>query len=343
MQRVKCSTGRIAYILTLAAAIVPAAASAQTPETWPDRAVRLIVPFPPGGQTDTVSRHLATKITPILGQQLVVDNRGGAAGTIGSAEVARAKPDGYTLLIATSSTHAINPTAMPNVPYDVVKDFAPIAVLGTGPIALSVHPIVPARTLQQLIVAARARPGYYSYGSSGVGSINHLAGELFRTHAGNLKILHVPYKGAGPAMHDLVGGQIEIVFSTLSAALPHHRNGRVRTLAVLKEQRSVGAPDIPTTAEAGLPGVNAYTFNILLAPAGTPRAVVDQLAGAVGKVMSDRGFVDALVKLGVDPISDSSPDKAAGMIRTELAKWSPIIQAVGLATDAPTRSASPRR
>jgi tripartite-type tricarboxylate transporter receptor subunit TctC len=343
MQRVKSSTGRIASVLTVAAAIFPAAAPAQSQEPWPDRAVRLIVPFPPGGQTDNVARHLATRITPVLGQQLVVDNRGGAAGTIGSAEVARAKADGYTILIATSSTHAINPGAMPNVPYDAVKDFAPIAVLGTGPIALSVHPIVPARTLQQLIAAAKARPGYFSYGSSGVGSINHLAGELFKTHAGNLKILHVPYKGAGPSMHDLIGGQIEIVCSTLSAALPHHRQGRVRTLAVLKEQRSVGAPEIPTTAEAGLPGVSAYTYNILLAPAGTPRAIVDQLAGAVAKVMGDRAFIETLVKLGVDPISDSSPDKAAGMIRTELAKWSPIIQAVGLAADTPTRSASPRR
>ncbi|HEX2826978.1 MAG TPA: tripartite tricarboxylate transporter substrate-binding protein [Burkholderiales bacterium] len=205
MHQVKRSTGRIASILALAAGVLPAGAFAQTQETWPDRAVRLIVPFPPGGQTDNVSRHLAARIAPVLGQQLVVDNRGGAAGTIGSAEVARAKPDGYTLLIATSSTHAINPSAMPNVPYDAVKDFAPIAVLGTGPISLSVHPIVPARTLQQLIVAAKAKPGYYSYGSSGVGSINHLAGELFKTHAGRLKILHVPYKGAGPSMHDLIG------------------------------------------------------------------------------------------------------------------------------------------
>ena len=343
MKQVKLRIGRIAASITVAATALLSAQAVQAQETYPDHPIRLVVPFPPGGQTDTVSRQLGSKLGPVLGQQIVVDNRAGAAGAIGSGEVARAKPDGYTLLIATTSTHALNPTAMPNIPYDAVKDFEPITVLGTGPIALSVHPVVPARTLQELVTDARARPGYYSYGSSGIGSINHLAGELLKSRAGDLKILHVPYKGAGPAMQDLMGGQITIVFSTLSAALPLHRQGRVRTLAVLKEQRSVGAPDIPTTAEAGVPGVVAYTYNIILAPDGTPKNVVDTLSGAIRKVMSERAFIDTLVKLGVDPISDSGPDKAAAMIRTELDKWSPLIQALGLSSHAPTRSASPSR
>jgi tripartite-type tricarboxylate transporter receptor subunit TctC len=342
MHQVKSRIGRIAAPITVAAAAL-LSAHVQAQEVYPDHPIRLIVPFPPGGQTDNVARHLGAKIAPMLGQQLVIENRGGAAGTIGAGEVARAKPDGYTLLIATTSTHAINPTAMANVPYDAVKDFAPITVIGTGPIALSVHPIVPAQTLQQLVAAAKARPGYYSYGSSGVASINNLAGELFKMRAGNLQILHVPYKGAGPSMQDLIGGQIEIVCSTLSAALPHHRQGRVRTLAVMKEQRSLGAPDIPTTGEAGVSGVIAYTYNIILAPAGTPSGVVNYLSGAITKVMGDRAFVDTLVRLGVDPITDSSPDKAAAMIKTELAKWSPIIQALGLGADTATRTASPRR
>jgi tripartite-type tricarboxylate transporter receptor subunit TctC len=328
--------------MTVAAAAVLASQRVQAQESYPDHPIRLIVPFPPGGQTDNVARQLGAKLGPIFDQQIIIDNRSGAAGTIGSGEAARAKPDGYTLLIATSSTHAINPTAMPNVPYDAVKDFAPITVVGTGPIAISVHPLVPARTLKELVASAKAHPGYYSYGSSGVASINNLAGELFKMRAGNLNILHVPYKGAGPSMQDLIGGQIEIVCSTLSAALPHHRQGRVRTLAVLKDERSLGAPDIPTTAEGGVPGVVAYTYNILLAPAATPRAIVDQLSGAVAKVMSDRVFFDTLVKLGVDPIADSGPDKAAAMIRTELAKWNPIIQALGLGHDTPTASASRR-
>jgi tripartite-type tricarboxylate transporter receptor subunit TctC len=231
---------------------------------------------------------------------------------------------------------------MPNVPYDAVRDFTPITVIGTGPIALSVHPLVPAHNVQQLVADAKAHPGFYSYGSSGVASINNLAGELFKMRAGNLRILHVPYKGAGPSMQDLIGGQIEIVCSTLSAALPHHRQGRVRTLAIMKEERSIGAPDIPTMTEAGVRGVIAYTYNILLAPAGTPRSLVDQLNGVITQVMADRAFSDTLVKLGVDPIADSSPDKAATMLRAELARWSPIIQALGLGHDSPTTSASRR-
>jgi tripartite-type tricarboxylate transporter receptor subunit TctC len=301
------------------------------------------VPFPPGGQTDNVGRHLGVKMTSLLGQQVVIDNRSGAAGTIGSAEVATAKPDGHTLVVATSSTHAINPSVMSNVPYDVIKDFTPISVLGTGPIAVSVHPVVPARTLKALIADAKARPGYYSYGSSGVASINNLAGELLKTKAGNLEILHVPYKGSGPSIQNLVGGQIEIVCSTLSAALPHHRSGRIRTLAVMKDERSLGAPDIPTTAELGFPDVIAYTYNIILAPGNTPQPVVDKLSGTIGKVMADRTFTEILIRLGVDPISDSSPQRATTMIRAELAKWKPLIQALGLGADAPIRSASPRR
>ena len=341
--QVKFRIGRIAASLIVTGLASLGASAVEAQDKYPDHSIRLIVPFPPGGQTDNVSRQLGARIAPILGQQLIIDNRGGAAGTIGAGEVARAKPDGYTILIATTSTHAINPSAMPNVPYDVVKDFTPITVLGTGPIAISVHPIVPAITLQQLVAAAKARPGYYSYASSGVASINNLAGELFKMRAGNLNILHVPYKGAGPAMTDLIGGQIEITCSTLSAALPHHRNGRVRTLAVMKDQRSGSAPDIPTAIESGVPDAVAYTYNILMAPAGTPQGIIDHLSGAVTKVMSDRAFVDALVKIGVDPITESNPDKAAAMIRTELAKWGPIIQALGLGADAPTRSASPRR
>jgi tripartite-type tricarboxylate transporter receptor subunit TctC len=342
MHQVKCCVGRIAAIVAASGALFGASV-AHAQDGYPNQPVRLVVPFPPGGQTDNVARQLNAKFTPFLGQQLIVDNRGGAAGTIGSAEVARAKPDGYTLLIATSSTHAINPSAMPNVPYNALTDFTPITVLGTGPIAISVHPIVPAKTLRQLISEAKARPGYYSYGSSGVASINNLAGELFKMRAGNLEILHVPYKGAGPSMQDLIGGQIEIVCSTLSAALPHHRQGRVRTLAVMKEERSLGAPDIPTTREAGVADAAAYTYNIILAPAGTPRGIVDHVSEAIGKVMADPTFRDTLVKLGVDPVEASGPEKAAAMLKVELAKWRPIIQAIGLGAEAPTRSASPRR
>ena len=330
MQQVRFSVGRFTISLVIAGATLAGADAALAQDKYPDHAVRLIVPFPPGGQTDTVSRMIGRSITPVLGEQVVVDNRSGAAGSIGSGECARAKPDGYTLLIGTTSTHAINPVAMKNVAYDPVKDFTPITVLGTGPIAISIHPSIPARTLKQLVADVKSHPGKYFYGSSGVASINNLAGELLKLRAGKLEIVHVPYKGAGASLTDLVAGQIPIAFTTLSAALPHFRQGRVRTLAVLKEERSLGAPDIPTTAEAGVPGVVAYTYNILLAPAGTPREVVSALDGAVRKVMEDRSFVDSLVKLGVDPVTDSNPAKATAMIRDELAKWTPLIESLHL-------------
>jgi tripartite-type tricarboxylate transporter receptor subunit TctC len=331
MQEVKASTGWVAATLTIAGAALLSANAAQAQSNnYPERAIRLIVPFPPGGQTDNVSRRLSVVIAPILGQQLIVDNRGGAAGTLGAGEVARAKPDGYTLLIATTSTHALSPTAMAGIPYDAIRDFEPITVVGTGPISISVHPSVPARTLKQLVADAKANPGKYSYGSSGVASINHLAGELFKTHGGNLEILHVPYRGAGPALADLVGGQIPMTCTTLSGALPHHRSGRVRTLAVLKEGRSIGAPDIPTSAEGGVPGAVAYTYNILLAPAGTPKSAIDFLNGAMNKVMADRAFFETLIKLGVDPVENSTPVHAAAMMKTELDKWRPLIVSLGL-------------
>ena len=343
MRQVKRRIGRIAITVTLAAAGLISAQALHAQDTYPDHPIRLIVPFPPGGQTDNVRRQLNVKITPVLGQQLIIDNRTGAAGSIGSTETARAKPDGYTLLIATTSTHAINPSVMANAPYDPVKDFAPVSMLGTGPIALSVTPARAGADTETVDRRSESAPGLLLVRFSGVASINNLAGELFKMRAGNLEILHVPYKGAGPAMQDLIGGQIEIVCSTLSAALPHHRQGRVRTLAVMKEERSIGAPGHSDARGKGRAGRELPTpiTSFSRRPARR-RRVVDHLNGAIAKVMSDRMFVDALVKLGVDPVSDSGPDKAAATIRTELAKWRPIIQALGLGAEPRTRSASPR-
>ena len=330
MREVKINTGCVAASLIIACSALTGVHAAPGQNSYPDHPIRLIVPFPPGGQTDNVSRLLDTAITPRLGQQLIIDNRAGASGTIGSGEAARAKPDGYTLLMATASTHAIMPTVMSKIPYNAMKDFLPIVLISTGPMTISVHPSVPARTLKQLVADIKAHPGKYSYGSAGVGSINHLGGELFKLRAGNLQILHVPYKGAGPVMQELIGGQIPMSCTSLSSALPHHRSGRVRTLAVMKEERSVGAADIPTTAEAGVPGAVAYTYNVILAPAGTPSSVIEYLSGAMQKIMADRSFIEGLVRLGVDPVKDSKPDQAAAMIKAELARWSPIIASLGL-------------
>jgi tripartite-type tricarboxylate transporter receptor subunit TctC len=330
MHHVKLSIGHVAVSLIVAGVAQWGASAALAEEKYPDRPIRLIVPFSPGGQTDNVSRRIGDAISPILGQQIVIDNRAGAAGTIGSTEAARAKPDGYTILMATTSTHAINPTMMSRIQYDAIEDFAPVIVIATGPMTISVHPSVPVRTLLQLVADVKSRPDQYSYGGAGVGSVNHLAGELFKARAGNLKILYVPYKGAGPAVVDLIGGQIPMASTSLSSVLPHHRSGRLRTLAVMKEGRSVGAPEIPTAIEGGVPGAVAYTFNIIFAPAGTPRDAIDTLANALQKVMAKQAFLDTLVKIGVDPVTDSSPEQAAAMLRTELAKWRPLIVSLGL-------------
>jgi len=330
MHKVKLSIGYIVASLLVAGAAQLGASTAQAQEKYPDHPIRLIVPFSPGGQTDNVSRRIGDAISPLLGEQIVIDNRSGAAGTIGSTEAAHAKPDGYTILMGTTSTHAINPTMMSRIKYDAMKDFTPILVIATGPMTINVHPSVPVHTLMELVRDVKSHPGKYSYGTAGVGSVNHLAGELFKKKAGNLKILHVPYKGAGPAVAELIGGQIPMTCTSLSSVLPHFRSGRVRTLAVMKEGRSVSAPDIPTAVESGVPGAVAYTFNVVLAPAGTPQVAIDTLSGALRKVMADHAFVDTLVKVGVDPVTDSSPEKAAAMVRTEIAKWRPLIVSLGL-------------
>lgn len=318
---------RLAVAVAAVAMTVPQPAKAQ--RSYPERPIRLVVPFAPGGNTDIIGRKYAARMAGPLGQHMIVENRAGGGGTVGAAEVARARPDGYTLLVATSSSHAINPTAMPDIAYDAVKDFTPIAVLGTTIMAIAIHPSVPAKTLRELVAEARRKPDVYSYGSAGVGSINHLTGELFKMQAGALKITHVPYKGSGASVVDLIGGQIPIVMATLSSVLQPHRQGRVRVLAVANAERSVTAPEIPTAIESGIPDMIAYTFVAILAPAGTPPAIVNRIHEATAAVMADPAFQKDLIGLGAEPIKDSNPDKAAKFIRTEIARWRPVIQATG--------------
>ena len=315
----------MAMVLTLGVPPLPAQAQGK----YPERSIRLVIPFAPGGNTDIVGRRFGAKITPHLGQQVVIDNKGGAGGTIGTAEVARAKPDGYTLLLGTSSTHAINPSAMENIPYDPVKDFAPIAVIGITPMAIAVHPSI-ARTLQDLIKRVKANPGKYSYGSCGTGSICHLTGELFKKQGGGLDIVHVPYRSSGQSVTEVVAGQIPIVAGTFSSMVTQHRSGQVRILAVFNDKRSNAEPTIPTAVELGMPDMLAYTFAVLCAPAGTPRSIIDRLHQATMKTMSDTAFQKDLETLTVEPVTDSDPDKAARLIKTELAKWAPIIKGSGM-------------
>ena len=314
---------------TLALASVPLSAAAQA--KFPERPLRLVVPFAPGGVNDIIGRRYAQELTRVIGQNVIVDNRGGASGAIGSAEVTRAKPDGYTLLIANTSTHVVNPLIMANPGYDPLKDFAPIAVITVVPTGIAVHPLMPVKTLKQLVAFAKANPGKLSYGSAGTGSITNLTGELFKRSAGGLNIVHVPCKGAGPGLADLVAGHIPMYTPTISPApLNYHKQGRIRMLAVCAEKRLQAAPDVPTAIEAGMPDMVVYSFAGILTTANTPKAIVDQLHEATLKAMADADFQDYLRKAGAEPVSDSSPEKMQRFLAAEIKRWTPVIREMGL-------------
>jgi tripartite-type tricarboxylate transporter receptor subunit TctC len=311
----------------IACVALPLAASAQKLE----RPLRLVVPFAPGGVNDIIGRKYAQELTRVLGQNVIVENKAGASGVIGSLDVVRAKPDGHSLLIANTTTHVINPIAMANAGYDPLKDFAPIAVITVVPTSVAVHPSLPARNLKQLVAFAKANPGKLSYGSAGAGSITNLTGELFKKLGGRLDIVHVPYKGAGPGLQDLVAGHIPMYTPTISAApLQYHKEGRIRMLAVCAEKRLSSANDVPTVIEAGMPEMVVYAFNAILTTAGAPKAVVDQLQQATLKVLADAEFQDFLRTAGAEPVTDSSPEKTARFLKNEIARWTPIINDAGL-------------
>lgn len=312
----------------LGAAFLGAVAHAQAQPRYPQRAIRLVVPFSPGGNTDIVARRFALRLTALLGQSVVVDNKAGADGAIGTAEVARAKPDGYTLLMGTASTHSINPLTMANPGYDPITDFAPIANLSTVPIAVAVHPIAP-KTLKGLVDAVKASPGKFSYGTPGVGSLNHLTGELFKIRAGKLDIVHVPYKGGGQSVADLVGGQIPMAMVTFSSAIQQHRAGRLRILAVFSDKRALAAPDVPTAAQSGYAGILSYTYTALFFPAGTAQPIIDTIYAATSKIAADESWQKSLIAETVEPVTDSDPATVARFIRAEIEKWSEVLKAIG--------------
>lgn len=323
------------HLLGLGVASAAAAQLGVNPLAWaqdryPQRPVRLLVGFSAGGPTDIVARKYAERVGRILGQQLIVENKPGASGVIASVDLAKARPDGYSLMMVTSSSHGIAPNSMVEPRFDAAKDFAYITVVGIVPMVMAVHPDLPAKTLPEAIALFKANPGKYSYGSSGVGGIAHLAAELFLMQAGGVKIEHIPYKGAGPGIQDTVGGHVQMFFDTFSTTLPHHRAGTLRILATFGEQRSKAAPDIPTAVESGVAGAVAYTFNAIVAPAGTPRSVIDMVAGATKQAMTDEAFRADLESVGVEPMPDSSPENAAAFVAAEIAKWAPVVKATGV-------------
>ena len=268
-------------------------------------------------------------MTALLGQTMVVDNKSGAAGSIGAVEVKNAKPDGYTFLFAPSSTHAINPTAFVHPAYDAVKDFTPISSICVNPLVLVVHPSMP-DTVLGLVAEMKKNPGKYSYASSGTGSILHLAGEYFKTDVGGMDVVHVPYRGSSPALQDLMAGNVAWMFETFSTTLQQHRAGKVRILAYAHAKRAAIAPEIPTMIEAGVPGYEAYTFNLILGPAGLPNEVVATIDQASRKLMADQTVIKFLEDIAAVPTTDTSPERTAKFIRDEIAKWAPVIRAAGV-------------
>jgi tripartite-type tricarboxylate transporter receptor subunit TctC len=315
-------------VATAAAALaIPSLARADA--KYPERTIRLVVPFAPAGPTDIIGRKAAEKLTPLLGQTMIVDNKAGAAGSIGAVEVKNAKPDGYTLLFAPSSTHAVNPTAFVHPAYDAVKDFTPISSVCVNPLVLVAHPSMPDSVLG-LVDEMKKNPGKYSYASSGNGSILHLASEYFKREVGGMDVVHVPYRGSGPALQDLMSGQVAWMFETFSTTLQQHRAGKVRILAYAYGKRAAIAPEIPTMNEAGVKGYEAYTFNLILGPAGLPQPVVDTLDQASRKLMADSEMVKFLEDIAAVPMTDTTPQRTAKFIHDEIAKWAPVIRAAGV-------------
>jgi len=297
---------------------------------YPTKPVRMVVGFAPGGGTDTTARAIANKLNDLLGQQIIIDNRAGAAGNIATELVAKANPDGYTLLLGTIAALAINPSLYrTKLPFDSVKDFAPIIQAVDSTNILSVHPSVPVGSVKELIALAKAKS--LNYGSSGVGGTGHLAGELFDTMAGT-KMTHIPYKGGGPAMIELVGGQVQLVFATAASAVPQIKAGKIKGIAVTTIKRSELMPNIPTIAESGLPGFDANNWYGLLAPAGTPRPIIMRLNTEVKKVLAMTDVKNFLFNQGLDP-APGTPEQFGAYIKSEMAKWAKVVKASGARAD----------
>jgi tripartite-type tricarboxylate transporter receptor subunit TctC len=317
-----------AAVLTLVCAF-PVSSLAQ--QDYPNRPIRMIVPYPPGGPTDIMGRMTSEVLSKRLGQNVVVDNRGGAATAIGAEMAARSPADGYTVLVSSETTFAVTPALKDKLPYHPERDFAPISLLTTQPYVLAVSLTLPVNSVSQLVAHAKANPGKLSYGSAGTGSANHLAGEMFK-HVAGIDILHVPYKGNGPAIIDLVGGQIALMLGSISSLYPHATAKKLRLLAVASAKRSAAAPEIPTFTEGGLQGFQVSGWNCLVAPRGTPQSIIKRLNAETVAGFKEPDVLERLRKQSIDPAT-GTPEQLAAHIKTEFARYSKIIKAVGLTAE----------
>ncbi|WP_426229689.1 Bug family tripartite tricarboxylate transporter substrate binding protein [Pararhizobium sp. DWP3-4] len=321
---------RTALALAMVAASALALGTAAQAQEFPDRPVTLVVPFAAGGSTDVVARIIGQKMADDLGQQVVVENVAGAGGNLGADRVARAEPDGYTILMGTVATHALNPLILKTKPYDPEKDFAPVSLLVLVPNVLVVNPELPAKTVAELVALIKAAPEQYSYASSGNGTPLHLSGELFKKMAG-VSMQHVPYKGSGPALNDVIGNQVPIMFDNLPSSSGHIKSGTLRALAVTTKERAPSFPDVPTIAET-IPGYETYTWNALFAPAGTPKEAIDRLNAAAKKALADPTVAEKMKDFSATIIA-STPEELATHVTAELAKWGPVVKDANVQLD----------
>ncbi len=315
----------LAVVLALMLTCTPAMAQ------YPNKPVKLVVPFPPGGPTDVFARVLSAALSEQLGQQVVIENKGGAGGTVGTDLVAKAKPDGYTLLFGTAATHGINVSLYDQLPYDPLKDFELVALAGLVPMVLLVSLEQP-RRLPELIAKLKADKGKPSYASSGNGTTNHLAGELFKTRAG-IEATHVPYRGSGPALQDLMGGRVTFMFDSFGTSLEQIKAGKLYAVVIMADKRSQARPDVPTAAEAGLANFVGGTWNIVAVPGGTPKPIVDRLNTAVNKALASATVAERLQQLGIEAVTDSTPTSTRAFVTAEIAKWRDVIRVAGAKVD----------
>jgi tripartite-type tricarboxylate transporter receptor subunit TctC len=313
---------------SLAATFMPSLAAAQA--KYPDHPIRMLVGFAAGGPTDVVARKLALKISPVLGQQVVIENKPGASTTIATTELVKSKPDGYTLYFTGSAALTITPLSIPDLTYDVAKDIAPVALVGAEQLAIAVNSAVPAKNLKELAALVKANPGKYTFASSGTGNIGHLTGELFKSQAGGMDMPHIAYKGAGPAMQDVLAGHVPVLAAGLGSMYSQHQSGKLRVLAVTDGSRSSVATDIPTAAESGFPDLLTTSVFVVLAPAGTPAPIIDMLSKAVAQAMTDEAFLNDLRQANVEPIIGSTPAKTSQFIAGELTKWVNLVKRTGI-------------
>ncbi|MGO4808974.1 tripartite tricarboxylate transporter substrate binding protein [Cupriavidus sp. 2MCAB6] len=319
----------LAAAATIAAAVLPLTASAQA--NWPSKPITYVVPFPPGGTTDTLARLIGQRLGQALGTTVVVENRPGAGGNIGSDFAAKAAPDGYTILGGTISSHAINASLYPKMPYDVVKSFAPITLIGTNANVLVVSAGSPFMTVKDIVAEARARPDTLAFASAGNGTSQHLAGELFKSLAG-IKLTHIPYKGSGPAIQDVMAGQVPMMFDTTVVAAQHIDSGKLRALAVTSAKRIKSMPNVPTMAEAGVAGYELESWQAIFAPANTPKPIVDRLYREISAIIKTPDMQARLEKLGMEP-SGMAPEQFAGFQRSEIGKWARVVKAADIRID----------